>query len=126
MSVGKHTAVLVVDLPGAPNTPQRLPVSLTVNSSIGRFSFASGQEHIRWKGELKTGEALTIQGANSSNGSLAAGELPASQIELDASGLPHNIKIESRPSPRNGFKLQLRNVGTDPVNDFTLFYRATR
>jgi hypothetical protein len=125
MSVGKHTAVLIIDVPGSLNTPQRVSITLNINSTLGNLTFKSGQEQISWRGGLQPGQVLTIQGATCSIGSLAAGELPASLIEIDTEGSPH-LKIDSHPSRQNGFKLQLRNIGSEPIGDFILYYRAVK
>jgi serine/threonine-protein kinase len=81
---------------------------------------------IQWRGNLKPGERMAIQGATCSLGSIAAGELPATRIQVDAKSLPRGLQIVEHPSAQNGFTLRLRNAGTARITNFTLVYRSAK
>jgi hypothetical protein len=83
-------------------------------------------DQIHWRGSLAPGKRLAIHGATCSQGSIANGGLPRAPIQVDASSLPQGLQIAERPSTRNGFKLQLRNIGAVPITDFTLYYRPAK
>ena len=121
MTIGPHTAMLVLDLPGAVNTPVSVPVSVNIQSAL---SLSAAQESIHWKGVLNHGEVLTVRGMTCSTGELVTGEMPARQIRTTL--FPPVLAVEAYPSAGNHFTLRLRNTGAAPVTDFTLFYRAVR
>lgn len=83
-------------------------------------------EEIRWRGSLGPGESLAIHGATCSQGRITAGELPGTNVQVNATRLPQGLQIAEGSSTRNGFSLRLRNVGAIPITDFRLYYRPTK
>jgi hypothetical protein len=117
-----HHAVLVVSSEGSKGSPQRLPVQLTITpgAQVPTGGGGGAYKQLRWEGSLGPREVLTLQGSTASPG-IVSGALPQARIEVTR--LKSTFEVVSMPTQENGYRLQLRNTGTDTETGLTIFFR---
>ncbi len=128
LGVGPHSAILRVTAPGA--SPLEIPISLTIQRAE-QTKVVDGVDRLIWSGTLPPGGILTIRGATWSigdaSGPLTGGELP--QTNAEVVGLSSEncvVDVDGTPSARNGYRLKIRNKGTEPQTRLTVVYRQVQ
>ena len=75
-----------------------------------------------WSGSLASQAALTISAGRATSGSIAGKGLPpGTAVSVEAT--PSDLEIAQQPSEANGFKLILRNRGSDAVSSIVIRWR---
>jgi len=123
MTAGTHSATLLVTAEGNSADTASVPIVLTIETitpPIGGGAF----KQLWWEGTLRPGEILKLTGATASSGEMKAAPLPAANVELK--NLKSTLQLVSTPGARNGFTMQIKNIGAEPETSIIFFFREMR